>query len=130
MRVGKLAVLILYLLSLPYFLCLPALAQDGSYARELQTWRDHYVAELTKPDGWLSLAGLEWLQPGDNSFGSAGGVHPCRTSRAAYFLGWEELKEKELARSWPSSMSRGFNTTSASEITSPLPKGSSVLVTL
>src|SRR6202011_1141831 len=26
---------------------------------------------LQKPDGWLALTGLEWLQPGDNSFGSA-----------------------------------------------------------
>jgi uncharacterized protein (DUF1684 family) len=24
-----------------------------------------------KPDGWLSLVGLEWLQPGDNSVGAA-----------------------------------------------------------
>jgi uncharacterized protein (DUF1684 family) len=57
------------------FLCFPnpaAYAQDGSYRRELRTWRDDYVARLTKPDGWLSLAGLKWLEPGDNSFGSAG----------------------------------------------------------
>jgi hypothetical protein len=46
-------------------------AQEPSYAQEIQAWRDHYVAELTKPDGWLSLTGLEWLQAGDNSFGSA-----------------------------------------------------------
>ncbi|HEX4542039.1 MAG TPA: DUF1684 domain-containing protein, partial [Candidatus Acidoferrum sp.] len=28
-------------------------------------------ADLLKPDGWLSLVGLEWLQPGDTSVGSA-----------------------------------------------------------
>jgi uncharacterized protein (DUF1684 family) len=50
---------------------LPAFAQDASWQRELLAWREQHVAELTKPDGWLSLAGLEWLQPGDNSFGSA-----------------------------------------------------------
>ena len=44
---------------------------SSDYERELQTWREHYAAELTKPDGWLSLAGLEWLQNGENSFGSA-----------------------------------------------------------
>ena len=55
------------------FLCLPTVgvAQEASDQRELQSWRDHYVAELTRPDGWLSLAGLEWLQPGDNPFGAA-----------------------------------------------------------
>ena len=61
----------LYLICFLYVLCLPALAQESNYGRELQAWREQYVANLTKPDGWLSLAGLEWLQPGDNSFGSA-----------------------------------------------------------
>lgn len=27
--------------------------------------------DLLKPAGWLSLTGLKWLQPGDNSFGTA-----------------------------------------------------------
>jgi uncharacterized protein (DUF1684 family) len=49
---------------------LSTLTQDASWQRELLAWREQHVAELTKPDGWLSLAGLEWLQPGDNSFGS------------------------------------------------------------
>src|SRR5882757_7268368 len=35
------------------------------------TARAQDAAELQKPDGWLALAGLEWLEPGDNSFGSA-----------------------------------------------------------
>ena len=46
-------------------------AADSAWQRDLLAWRTQHVAELTKPDGWLSLAGLEWLQPGDNSFGSA-----------------------------------------------------------
>jgi uncharacterized protein (DUF1684 family) len=49
----------------------PALTQDGSWQRDLTSWRAEHVAELLKPDGWLSLAGLEWLQPGDNPFGAA-----------------------------------------------------------
>jgi uncharacterized protein len=57
------------------FLCtaliFPVSAQDGSWQRDLASWRAEHVADLLKPDGWLSLAGLEWLQPGDNSFGSA-----------------------------------------------------------
>lgn len=52
-------------------LAAPALAQDSDWQRELAAWRSQHVADLLKPDGWLSLNGLEWLQPGDNSFGSA-----------------------------------------------------------
>jgi uncharacterized protein len=48
-----------------------ALGQDAAWRLDLLTWREQHVADLKKPDGWLSLAGLEWLDPGDNSFGSA-----------------------------------------------------------
>lgn len=33
-------------------------------------WRADHSADLQKPDGWLALAGLVWLEPGDNSVGS------------------------------------------------------------
>jgi uncharacterized protein len=49
----------------------PKLAQDPSWPGDLATWRAQHAVELQKPDGWLSLAGLEWLVPGDNSFGTA-----------------------------------------------------------
>jgi len=49
----------------------PAFAQDTSWEHELTAWREQHVADLLKPAGWLSLTGLEWLQPGDNSFGTA-----------------------------------------------------------
>jgi uncharacterized protein (DUF1684 family) len=42
-----------------------------SWKQELLDWRVKHVAELQKPDGWLSLAGLDWLAAGDNSFGGA-----------------------------------------------------------
>ena len=43
----------------------------AAWQRDLLAWRAQHAAELRKPDGWLSLAGLEWLQTGDNSVGSA-----------------------------------------------------------
>jgi uncharacterized protein len=49
----------------------PRLAQDAAWPHELEAWRAQHATDLQKPDGWLSLAGLEWLTPGDNSFGSA-----------------------------------------------------------
>jgi len=45
--------------------------QYSDWQRDLIQWRAHHAAELQTPDGWLALVGLEWLQPGDNSFGSA-----------------------------------------------------------
>lgn len=47
------------------------LAQDGGFEKETAVWRTQHTADLLKPDGWLSLVGLEWLQPGDNSVGVA-----------------------------------------------------------
>jgi uncharacterized protein len=46
-------------------------AQDARWEQELAAWRTQHAADLQKPDGWLSLTGLEWLDPGDNTVGSA-----------------------------------------------------------
>jgi uncharacterized protein (DUF1684 family) len=47
-----------------------AFGQDQSYASTLQQWRHEHAASLSKPDGWLAVVGLEWLKPGDNTFGT------------------------------------------------------------
>ena len=52
-------------------LAAPLFGQDGSFEQETTAWRTQHTADLLKPDGWLSLVGLEWLQPGNNSVGSA-----------------------------------------------------------
>src|ERR1700720_4868858 len=49
----------------------PAQPKDGGWEQEIISWRAQHAIELQKPDGWLGLAGLEWLEPGDNSVGSA-----------------------------------------------------------
>jgi uncharacterized protein len=59
------------LLVLFYVLASASAAQDTSWQTELAAWRVQHAQELQKPDGWLALAGLEWLDVGDNSFGSA-----------------------------------------------------------
>lgn len=41
------------------------------YSREIEQWRARRIARLTAPDGWLSLTGLHWLEPGPNTLGSA-----------------------------------------------------------
>ena len=52
-------------------MAVPRSARDVSWEREIVSWREQHAVELRKPDGWLALVGLEWLEPGDNSFGSA-----------------------------------------------------------
>ena len=37
----------------------------------LETWRSKRIERLEAADGWLTLVGLEWLDEGDNSLGSA-----------------------------------------------------------
>lgn len=46
-----------------------AASADGFQATE-KTWRDRRLARLTAETGWLTLVGLDWLEPGDNAFGS------------------------------------------------------------
>src|SRR5713101_9360427 len=53
--------------------CLPFLlsAQESFSQQDELAWRMQHATDLQKPDGWLSLIGLEWLEPGETSIGSA-----------------------------------------------------------
>jgi uncharacterized protein (DUF1684 family) len=44
---------------------------DPAYAAEVEEWRSERLARLTADDGWLTVTGLYWLEPGENLFGSA-----------------------------------------------------------
>lgn len=44
---------------------------EAAWRKQLEAWRAEREHELTAPDGWLTLVGLDWLKPGVNSFGSA-----------------------------------------------------------
>jgi len=43
---------------------------DEAFIRAEKQWRAERLARLTAKDGWLTLVGLQWLQPGENTFGS------------------------------------------------------------
>jgi uncharacterized protein (DUF1684 family) len=47
------------------------LAQSPAEQSRIAEWRRARVAELTADDGWLTLAGLDWLHEGANHAGSA-----------------------------------------------------------
>ena len=41
-----------------------------THLSEVKEWHSNRLMELKKPDGWLSVIGLHWLEPGENTFGS------------------------------------------------------------
>ncbi len=69
-----------------------AATDTEAWKREILDWRAKHVAELQKPDGWLALAGLEWLEPGQTSFGSAAD-NKIHLAGAPEHLGVLELKD-------------------------------------
>jgi hypothetical protein len=47
----------------------PAVSDDG-YVKQIEAWRQARETRLRGDEGWLTVAGLFWLQEGDNVFGS------------------------------------------------------------
>lgn len=43
---------------------------EPEYLAEIENWRERRVNNLTSANGWIALAGLFWLEEGDNTFGS------------------------------------------------------------
>ena len=43
---------------------------DPAYKAAIEKWRGEYETKLKADDGWLTLAGLEWLEEGENSIGT------------------------------------------------------------
>ncbi len=46
------------------------LTPEGHHA-EVEAWHTGRVERLTAPDGWLSLVGLHWVEPGSHTLGSS-----------------------------------------------------------
>lgn len=42
-----------------------------TYQQDIEAWRMARATRLTSKDGWTTLVGLYWLEPGDSSFGRA-----------------------------------------------------------
>jgi uncharacterized protein (DUF1684 family) len=58
-----------------------------TYAEEIAAWRADAEATLRADDGWLTLVGLHWLQPGTNTVGSAATSDVPLPARAPARLG-------------------------------------------
>ncbi|WP_224744111.1 DUF1684 domain-containing protein [Pontibacter aquaedesilientis] len=48
-------------------------SQELAYEESIDQWHREREAELKSANGWLTLAGLYWLDEGDNTFGSGKG---------------------------------------------------------
>jgi uncharacterized protein (DUF1684 family) len=65
-----------------------ATTEDSSaWHEDLAAWRSQREMEISAADGWLTLAGLEWLKPGINSIGSAPGSQVHLPAQAPAHLG-------------------------------------------
>ena len=43
---------------------------DSAYVASVEAWRSERLSRLTSATGWLTVAGLHWLEPGANGVGS------------------------------------------------------------
>ncbi|WLT33277.1 DUF1684 domain-containing protein [Geothrix sp. PMB-07] len=51
----------------------PALCAQDAYRTSVDAWHAQREARLAAEDGWLTLIGRDWLNPGENTLGSAPG---------------------------------------------------------
>lgn len=70
-------------------------AEPTPYAREIEAWRAQRLERLKKPDGWLTLIGLHYLVPGENTVGSAGDNNAVLAAGPAR-LGTVQMVEKQV----------------------------------
>jgi uncharacterized protein (DUF1684 family) len=48
----------------------PVITDETAYVKSIEEWQHQRLERLKDKNGWLSLAGLYWLEQGENSFGS------------------------------------------------------------
>ena len=68
------------------------LAATPSYVDSAAKWRTGYEASLKAPDGWLNVAGLDWLHEGENHVESVTGKPVFVLRGRKVTLGGRELK--------------------------------------
>ena len=68
--------------------------KEQEYENQVLQWRAKKYDDLVRENGWLSLAGLFWLNQGRNLIGSNPMCEVILPERAPTFLGIVELKGK------------------------------------
>ena len=70
-------------------------AAASAFAASEQAWRDHRRERLLAPDGWASLVGLHWLDPGSHYLGSNAG-NGVRLAMGPEHLGMIDIEGKQV----------------------------------
>ena len=65
----------------------PVITDEAAYTESMAQWHQARLERLKGPDGWLNLAGLLWLEEGENSFGSDTANDIVFPAKAAPFCG-------------------------------------------
>jgi uncharacterized protein (DUF1684 family) len=71
-------------------------AADEPYLGEVESWRGELDERLRRPDGWLALAGLHWLNEGPNTIGSGPEAGIRLPSAVPPYLGVIELRQGKV----------------------------------
>ena len=74
----------------------PPASPDPAYLAEVESWRADRMESLRQPDGWLSLAGLYWLEEGANTLGADPGKDLVFPEGAALDLGVLHRSDREV----------------------------------
>ncbi|MCK4879307.1 MAG: DUF1684 domain-containing protein [Bacteroidales bacterium] len=88
------SVILIISLSLLHFGCntaTPVITDEAGYMEEIENWQQQRLEKLKGENGWLSLAGLFWLEQGENSFGSDPANNIVFPEKAEAFCGTLEL---------------------------------------
>ncbi|HEX4310506.1 MAG TPA: DUF1684 domain-containing protein [Acidobacteriaceae bacterium] len=83
-------------------------AKTADWQGDLLAWRAQRAQSLSAPEGWLTLVALDWLRPGDNSFGAAADNRIRLDSPVAAHLGVLNLTGNQVRLVAPQ---RGFPST-------------------
>lgn len=86
----------------------PSFVKGADWQSDLLAWRAQRAQHLSAPDGWLTLVALDWLQPGDNSFGAAADNRIRLDSPVAAHLGIVRLSGNQVSLVAPT---QGFPST-------------------
>ena len=63
------------------------IADPEAYLQEMEQWQERRLERLKSKTGWLNLAGLLWLEEGENTFGSDSSNLVIFPEKAAPFCG-------------------------------------------
>jgi uncharacterized protein len=79
------------------FIQIVIFAQTSNYDNDIEKWRTNRIERLKSENGWLNLAGLFWLNEGENTFGSDKSNNiRFDTKNTADFLGKMILSDSEI----------------------------------